>query len=367
MTKPTTFALALFAIIVVGGALVVSLGPAMDMRNTNLIPSVVSVADMPSKNLPTGSTGTESSLPVLSERMPDFTGITRWWNTADGQALTPALLKGKVVLIDFWTYSCINCIRTYPFIKSMHAKYADKGLVVIGVHTPEFAFEADPENVEREIAKNELKHPIALDPNYATWNAYDNRYWPAGYFFDRQGRLRRTHFGEGEYDESEEAIRDLLSEAPDISLEPMGDAITEQDFSLIRTPETYFGLARGEAFVGTEGTENFDVPLKATTLVPANRWTAEGTWKFRQEYVQANSKNAFFRFNVQANKLHLVLESADGKDKAIDIYVDGVKVQSITVNASTLYNIAEFPDAGRHTVEIRLPDPGVRFYAATFS
>lgn len=367
MSRPTKFALSILASLVVGGLIAASLGPTMDMRNAQRTPIITSVTDMSNAQQSTKNSGTTSPLPILSERMPDFTGITRWWNTSDGQPLTPEKLKGKVVLIDFWTYSCINCIRTYPFIKSMHDKYAEKGLVIVGVHTPEFAFEADPTNVEREISKNGLKHPIALDPNYGTWNAYGNQYWPAEYFFDRQGRLRRTHFGEGEYDESEAAIRSLLAEAPGVSLEPMGEAIATQDFSMIRTPETYFGLARGNAFDGTEGAENIDIHLTASPAVPANFWTAEGTWKFRQEYVQANSANAFFRFNVQANKLHLVLESADGKDKQIDVYVDGVKVRTITVNASTLYNIAEFPDAGRHTVEIRLSDPGVRFYAATFS
>lgn len=367
MTTPTKFASAILAILVVGGILVVSLGPKMEMQNSNRFPSIISVTEMPASSPSPGSSGTRSSLPVLSERMPDFTGITRWWNTADGQPLTAEKLNGKVVLIDFWTYSCINCIRTYPFIRAMHEKYAEKGLVIIGVHTPEFAFEGDPENVSREITKNNLKHPIALDPNYGTWNAYGNQYWPAGYFFDRQGRLRRTHFGEGEYAESEEAIRSLLAEAPGISLEPAGSSAVEQDFSMIRTPETYFGLSRGEEFVGVPGTENVDVSFTVESSVPANQWSVDGTWKFRQEYVQANSQNALFRFNVQANKLHLVLESADGKDKTINIYVDGVKVRSLTVNASTLYNIAEFLDAGRHTVEIRLPEPGVRFYAATFS
>lgn len=308
-----------------------------------------------------------STLPVLSAyTLPEFAGITHWWNTPDGEALTPQKLKDKVVLIDFWTYSCINCIRTYPFLKEMYDKYADKGLVIVGVHTPEFAFEAEPDNVGREIIKNGLKYPIALDPDYGTWNAYNNHYWPAEYFFDGQGRLRRTHFGEGEYDQSEEAIRSLLVENG-ANLEPMGTAVPTPDFSDIQTNETYFGLNRGDAFMGKTGTAEQDVRLTASDTVDPDKWTAGGTWRFNPEFAETRAPNDVFRFNVAADKLHIVLDSADGTDKSIDVYVDGVKTGSITVNASTLYDIATFPNGGRHTVELRIKDAGVRFYAATFS
>ncbi len=307
----------------------------------------------------------DSGLPVLAQAMPEFQGITKWWNTADGKALTTADLKGKVVLIDFWTYSCINCVRTFPFIKAMHERYADKGLVIVGVHTPEFAFEADPKNVEREIASNGFKHVVALDPKYTTWNAYGNRYWPAGYFFDRQGRLRHTHFGEGAYDENEEVIRKLLEESGE-DLADMGPAVASTDPRSIGTHETYFGSARSDAFSSAAPKDNVETSF--TLINPkADEWSAGGRWVFQTEYAQANSIDAQFRFNVQAKKLHIVMESADGKDKMIEIFVDGKKTGEMKINESDIYTIAEFPDGGRHLVEIKMKEGGVRLYAATFS
>lgn len=311
--------------------------------------------------------GTTSDLPIYDFQLPEFKGITKWWNTPDEQALTPEKLKGKVVLVDFWTYSCINCIRTYPFLRALQEKYVDKGLVIIGVHTPEFAFEADPNNVGREIAKNGLEYAVALDPDYATWNSYDNNSWPAEYFFDRQGRLRRVHLGEGEYDASEEAIRSLLAEKTGVELGPMGTGATTPDWSKIQTPETYFGLERGSAYMGTPGAEGEAVTLQAAKEVSANHWTAGGSWRWQRQYVQADSDGAVLLFNVQAEKLHIVMESVDGKDRTLQIYVDGKMTKIFTVNTSDLYDVAEFPDARRHTVEIRVMDAGVRFYAATFS
>ncbi|MBI4139053.1 redoxin domain-containing protein [Candidatus Uhrbacteria bacterium] len=362
MKRPVVIALVILGILVIAAIATLSRGPMVLTKPEAPMPPngrrIVSVPDMGEKIAP---------LPIYNVTMPEFRGITKWWNTADGQSLTPEKLRGKVVIIDFWTYSCINCIRTYPFLRSMHEKYADKGLVIVGVHTPEFAFEADPKNVGREIEKNGLKYPIALDPDFATWNAYSNRYWPAEYFFDRQGRLRRTHFGEGEYGESELAIRSLLEE-DGVELSSMGETETmTPDFSKIKTPETYFGLLRGQEFMGTPGTNGTPVTLTASEKVEPNRWTAGGSWTFTPEYTQSDTAGAIFRFSIQANKLHLVLEAADGKDKMIEIFVDGIKTGEITINESDLYDIAEFPDAGRHTVELRLKDEGVRFYAATFS
>ncbi len=373
MTTPTTIALLLFTILVVGAAIVASRTPVQIPMppNGSIVDRSQSmgVTDMPSRAATdTPPTPTHpSSLPVLAESMPEFVGITKWWNTPDGKSLTPAALKGKVVLIDFWTYSCINCIRTYPFIKSMHAKYADKGLVIVGVHTPEFAFEAQPKNVEAEIKKNGFSHPIALDPDYATWNAYGNHYWPAEYFFDRMGRLRHTHFGEGKYDESEKVIQELLAEGSSVTLGKTGDGIVTPDFSKIKTPETYFGLARGEAFMGTPGHRGEDVTLTALRSVSPNKWTADGVLRFTDEYVETRSVGALFRMSVQATKMHLVLESADATDAWLEIFVDGGKTRDLIVNRSTLYDIAEFPDAARHVVEIRIKDVGVKLYAATFS
>lgn len=351
MTRPTIIAISLLVAILALGALIASMGPEHALPSSLLI-----------RSAPTAS----SKLPVLSDTMPTFRGITQWWNTPNDQALTTESLKGKVVLVDFWTYSCINCIRTYPFLKSLYAAYADKGFVIVGVHTPEFAFEADPNNVDREIKKNGLLYPIALDGSYATWNAYQNNSWPAEYLFDQQGRLRHISIGEGQYNETETAIRSLLAEdgAP---IAQANVAMPVEDFSKIQTHETYFGLARGEAFMGTTGQ-----PDKATTFIPAdtvqpNQWTAGGTWIFRDEYVESAAVNDVFRFSIQAAQAHLVLASSDGTDKTIEVFVDGTHLKDLTINASTLYTIADFPDAGRHVIEIRIKQKGVRFYAATFS
>jgi len=355
MKRSTQIVIAVLALVVIGAAIVASRSP----MPTNLLPSF-------SQPSPLTASSTSSDLPVLADAMPPFGGITKWYNTANDQPLTPESLKGKVVLVDFWTYSCINCIRTYPFLKSMHDKYADKGLVIVGVHTPEFAFEADPNNVGREIEKNGLKYPVALDATYQTWNAYNNQYWPAEYFFDRQGRLRHVHFGEGEYDQSEEAIRALLAENGEM-LEPMGTAVPTQDFSDIQTNETYFGLNRGNAFMGGPQDANKDTDFTLASTVAPNQWSLGGTWRFTPEHIESRAADATFRFNIQANETHLVMDATDGKDKHVDVYVDGKKVGSIIVNASTLYTVAKTKDGKRHVIELRIHEAGVRLYAATFS
>lgn len=358
MTKPTILALGLFGILIVAGIAISSTSNSLP-----LVPKQQAPRDL--FDGPNADSQTEKGLPVLADRMPDFRGITKWWNTPDGKALTPTDLKGKVVLLDFWTYSCINCIRTFPFIKAMQERYADKGLVIVGVHTPEFAFEADPENVSREIKKNGFKHPIALDPNYETWRAYQNQYWPAEYFFDRQGRLRHTHFGEGSYDENEEIIRQLLAE-DGTKITETDAPIQDADLSRVKTAETYFGLARGESFLGKTPKEQVEASF-VLQKPQLGKWSAEGRWIFMPEYVQSASANSRFRFTVQASKFHLVLESADGQDKEIEIFVDGKSVGTQKINISELYTIASFEDGAAHTIELVLKQPGVRFYAATFS
>lgn len=319
-------------------------------------------------NATTNASSTKT-LPIYDVPLPAFTGIRQWWNTPNNQALTPESLRGNVVLVDFWTYSCINCLRTLPFLRSLQERYANKGLVIVGVHTPEFAFEADPKNVSREITKNNLQYPIALDAEYSTWNAFHNRYWPAEYLFDRQGRLRKTHFGEGNYEENEAAIRSLLEENGTALPATTSTAINGPDFATIITPETYFGLKRGDAFAGTtvgrEG-KNKTFSFNKKTL-PPNTWNLSGEWKFEQEYIQAHSTNTRFQFNVQANTLHMVMESSDGTDKHADIYVDGQKTGSLIINTSTLYDIAHFTPTEKHIIEIRFSEAGVRLYAATFS
>ncbi len=353
MTKQTKIGIAAIAGLVILAAVLSSLGPPMQQQSGLQL----SIPDM----------NQTSGLPVLSQSMPQFQGISRWWNTPDGQPLTPEKLKGKVVLIDFWTYSCINCLRTLPFLRSLQTKYADKGLVIVGVHTPEFDFEGKAENVDKEIKKLGLLYPIALDAEHATWLAYNNRYWPAEYLFDAQGRLRHTHFGEGAYDETENDIRQLLLEGTTFSLPPADTGFATPDFSEIGTSETYFGLKRQESFQGSPRPSAKKQAFVMVKQPNSNDWSVGGTWSFTDEYALAEAADDTFSFNVKAAKLHLVLDSADGTDKRIRISVDGAVTQTMTINESTLYTVAEFADGGRHTVTIEMLDAGVRFYSATFS
>ncbi len=347
--------------------IIAGLGFAVLLTVAAILSSRGNKTPTPSLGSSTTSTINPSDLPVLASAMPPFEGISNWWNTTDNKPLTPESLKGKVVLIDFWTYSCINCLRTLPYLKSLHDQYADKGLVIIGVHTPEFDFEGKADNVAREITKLGIKYPVALDNVYGTWNAYHNQYWPAEYLFDANGQLRHTHFGEGEYDVTEQAIRALLAEHSAADLGKEVAPATAQDLGKIGTRETYFGLGRGKEFMGSPQPNSTPRTYKSVKDVPDNFWTANGTWQFSQEYAEAQSKNAFFLFNIEASKTHLVLESADHTDKRISISIDGGESTIMTINQATLYTVGEFPQGGRHIIMIQMLDAGVRFYSATFS
>src|SRR4051794_6337185 len=191
--------------------------------------------------------GRPSQLPVLGTA-PDFQGTQRWFNTPGGRPPALAALRGHVVLVDFWTYTCINCLRTLPALRAWDARYRAAGLVVVGVHTPEFRFERDAGNVREAIARNDIRYPVAQDNAYVTWKAYGNQYWPAEYLVDAQGRVRRAHFGEGDYDGTEAAIRALLAEAGDGPLGPRAGARPEVAGAQA-TPETYLGAARAERWL----------------------------------------------------------------------------------------------------------------------
>ena len=177
---------------------------------------------------------------------PDFTGITRWINTPGSRPLSLAALRGKVVLVDFWTYSCVNCIRTLPYLRPWYARYHRDGLVIVGVHTPEFAFEHVVGNMQRAVGEHGIRYPVAVDDGYGTWNAYGNQYWPADYLIDRNGDLRDAHFGEGAYAQTEADIRTLLGEHAAAPVPPAG-ALTAS--SAIGTPETYLGPYRAAAYL----------------------------------------------------------------------------------------------------------------------
>lgn len=322
-----------------------------------------------------------SGLPFLAAKMPPFDGVSAWLNSAP---LTPERLKGKVVLVDFWTYSCINCIRTLPYVTSWYGKYKDKGLVIVGVHTPEFAFEKSEKNVTGATRRLGIEYPVALDNDYATWNNYENKYWPAKYLFDAEGRLRYTHFGEGDYDVTEGHIQDLLAEAGTEAKVPVTDMPTTTDFSQIGSPEIYIGYERQE-FLGSEQRVLRDRPQDYTAAVsPArNLLYLEGKWQVEAERAVLVSAPGDIVFRYLATNANLVLGpgSSGGKKRAI-VTVDGAPVPKamrgadvtdeggytmVTIDEERLYSLVDGRgEYEEHTLRIRFLDEGVEAYAFTF-
>jgi thiol-disulfide isomerase/thioredoxin len=286
---------------------------------------------------------------------PEFAGIDKWFNS---DPVTKEQLKGKVVLVDFWTYSCINCIRTLPYITKWYSDYKDKGFVVIGVHTPEFAFEKVPMNVESALTKYGITYPVALDNNYKTWTAYHNQFWPADYLIDKDGNIVYTHFGEGKYDETEKAIRTLLGMEGDFQI-PQAEVQNQAG-----TPEIYFGLSRLDAFGGVEkpnnGAQIYTYPAK----LKANQFALEGNWEFNQEAAVHKSGFGRIKLNFNAAKVFMVAESA--KPTTIKVYVDGKLIKGVVVSNSDLYPLYDALAGGAHTMEIEVPDNDFQAFTFTF-
>lgn len=308
---------------------------------------------------------------------------TGWINTPP---LNAADLRGKVVLIDFWTYSCINCVRSIPHVRAWDAAYRDKGLVVIGVHTPEFAFEKIPANVRNAVESMRIAYPVATDNDYGIWQAFANRYWPAHYLLDGEGRVRYTHFGEGNEAETEQAIRDLLAANGTAEL---GQATAEldlkgaeapADFANIKTHETYLGHRRTDGFASPEGlaqdqARTYRLPQQ---LMP-NQWALAGEWTVAEEHSQVEKPGGIIAMRFHARDLHLVLGPArsgaparfrvtlDGKppgaDAGMDIDADGYG----TVREHRLYQlIRQQGGAAERAFTIEFLDPGVQAFAFTF-
>ncbi|WP_303637796.1 cytochrome c biogenesis protein DipZ [Stenotrophomonas tuberculopleuritidis] len=329
--------------------------------------------------------GADAPLP-MEGTLPALDGATGWLNSPP---LSREQLRGKVVLIDFWTYSCINCLRAMPFVHEWAQRYRDHGLVVIGVHTPEFAFERDPRNVMKAVQQLKVTYPVALDNQYAIWRAFNNRYWPAHYFVDAEGNIRGHQFGEGNYAHSEQVIRRLLTEAGQTALPPPADpaagdlqgVATQADMGNLRSPETYLGHARAEQFASPGGQRSdaaFDYTLPATLAL--NQWGLQGRWAISDEAAQLQQPGGRIGFQFHARDLHLVLAPAsagtpvrfrvwlDGKplpaaDAGSDVGADG----SGTVSEHRLYQLIRQRGAvGPHRFEIEFLDAGVQAYAFTF-
>jgi cytochrome c biogenesis protein CcdA/thiol-disulfide isomerase/thioredoxin len=300
---------------------------------------------------------------------PKFAGIDAWINS---RPLTMQELRGKVVLIDFWTYSCINCVRTLPYITAWDKKYRDQGLVIVGVHSPEFEFEKNIDNVKAAVAHDGIHYPVALDNNLDTWSNFNNRYWPAHYLIDRTGQVVYTHFGEGDYDVTENNIRYLLGlkgEAAPVA------AVNE--FSPDQTPETYLGYARAHNFASPEnpkldGVRSYSFPAKLVR----NEWALRGKWKIESEKIVAEEKHDVLRLNFKARKVFLVLGSASGKPIQASIKLNGVAVGgnagkdapqgTVTVARNTLYELIDQQAMKSGLLEIETKQPGLEAYAFTF-
>jgi cytochrome c biogenesis protein CcdA/thiol-disulfide isomerase/thioredoxin len=290
---------------------------------------------------------------------PEFQGIDRWVNS---KPLTLASLRGKVVLIDFWTYSCINCLRTLPHVKRWAATYRRAGLVVVGVHTPEFAFERVSANVERAVASLGVHYPIALDNGYGTWSAWGNQYWPAKYLVDRQGHVRYAHFGEGEYQRSEDVIRTLLAEKA--LPRPVSASIPDQTPTELLTPETYLGSDRIDRFVGSRLVSGREADYSIPRVIPQSSFAYGGRWTVEKERSVAG-RDARLRLSFHANKVFLVL-GANGRTGIVQVRVDGRSLKTVRVTEDRLYTLAELPgEAGNHTLDLSI-SPGTEAYAFTF-
>ena len=290
---------------------------------------------------------------------PDFQGIELWLNSPP---LSLAGLRGKVVVIDFWTYSCVNCLRTLPHVTSWYETYRDDGLVVVGVHTPEFAFEREPANVRNAVRELGVTYPVALDNGYATWGVWGNLYWPAKYFVDRQGHVRYVHFGEGAYEESEQVIRTLLAEP---GLPPaVSPGLPDLTPSGPQTPETYLGYERLTHYAGSQIRPHREGDYVLSEEIPLHGVAYGGRWTIEEERIVAG-KDARLRLAYHARDVHLVLGTS-GEAETAEVIVDGKRLGTVEVTDDRLYTLVDGSgEAGDHVLELRF-SPGTEAYAFTF-
>jgi cytochrome c biogenesis protein CcdA/thiol-disulfide isomerase/thioredoxin len=328
---------------------------------------------------PMTTAGGRLQLPVEGT-LPALSALGPWINSGP---LTREQLRGKVVVIDFWTYSCINCIRSIPYVRAWAEKYRDDGLVVIGVHAPEFAFERNPDNVRRAVADLGVRYPVSLDNDYAVWKALKNNYWPAHYFFDAQGRQRYHHFGEGNYDTSEKVIRQLLAEA---GRAPKDGGMAQAQTigaeaaaakSVLKSPETYIGYGRAARLASPGGQAKDAAKDYRVSNLALNDWSLEGRWIVGAQSARLQAARGAIAYRFHARDLHLVLGSgsgpvrfrvtidgkAPGADAGIDVKPDGTGV----VTTERLYQLVrQKGDVADRTFRIEFLDPGVEAFAFTF-
>jgi thiol-disulfide isomerase/thioredoxin len=320
-------------------------------------------------------------LPVEGD-LPSLAGATEWLNSPPQSA---EALKGKVVVVDFWTYSCINCLRSIPYVRAWAEKYKDQGLVVIGVHAPEFAFERNIGNVKKAVSDLGITYPVAIDNEYAIWRAFGNQYWPAHYFVDAAGHIRHHHFGEGEYDESERVIQQLLAEAgkanvaADLVAVQASGALAASDMADTKSPETYIGFSRAESFVSPGGVVQDTPHVYAPGAPHLNEWGLSGNWTISPENAALNEKDGSIVYRFHARDLHLVLGPAPesgpvrfrvtidgappGNSHGSDVDAEG---QGVVASQRLYQLVRQSGPITDHTFEIQFLDPGVQAFAFTF-
>jgi thiol-disulfide isomerase/thioredoxin len=328
-------------------------------------------------------------LKARAARLPDegelasFAGATGWLNS---EPLTPAGLRGKVVLVQFWTYTCVNWLRTLPYVRAWAQKYGGKGLVVVGVHTPEFPFEKDVDNIRKAAKEMRVTYPIAIDSNYGVWRAFDNNYWPALYLADAQGRIRAHHFGEGAYDMSEMVVQQLLADAGSsglsedlVAVQPEGTEVAA-DWSTLESPESYVGYEQGDALASPGGAfpdeaRSYSVPNRLRT----NDWALSGVWRITAKAAVLNEPNGSIVFRFHARDANLVMGppkgaspvrfrvSIDGKEPGEAHGTDVDRQGQGTAADQRLYQLIRQPgDIEDRSLEVEFLDPGVEAYCFTF-
>lgn len=315
-----------------------------------------------------GADPNASTLPTKNgfNAAPELQGIAGYINAPDNFTLSSQ--KGNVILVDFWTYSCINCIRTLPHLKEWHDKYKDQGLVIVGVHTPEFEFEKEYQNVQAEVRRHGINYPVVQDNDYATWRAYQNHYWPHKYLIDADGYIRYDHIGEGAYEETEEQIRKLLRERDaNAALAPTASPAAPLPFNQIGTPEIYFGYKFIRQPFGNDAELVAEQPINFSFLAnesfTPNLAYLDGTWILREDFAELLSDSGRVALVFQAKNANIVA-GADPR-QTLDVTVDGLKQESIPVADHTLYPVIESQDYSQKTLVINA-SKGLKLYTFTF-
>ena len=320
---------------------------------------------------------------VSGKKAPELQGISGYINTNSEEIKLRDFIGKKVILIDFWTYTCINCIRTLPYLKQWDEKYRSEGLQIIGVHTPEFEFEKNYDNVKKAVEQNELKYPIVQDNDYLTWRAYENHYWPAKYLIDKNGNIVYMHFGEGAYEQTEAKIQELLADIKDSPVKKeisMPSEVETVQYQGIGTPELYFGYKFKRSPLGNEPVFmnagesydfNYNYDSAASTSLSPNRPYLEGKWKNNEDNFELVNDNGRIILYYKAKNVNIVAGSAgntaSGKNSSkIIVSVDGKNPRELAIRGFDIYRIVEGKDYEPHVLELDISGRGFMIYTFTF-